>query len=66
MNSLIIQDIADKLLVSKSYAEKQMTSIFKKYPEEILLPETLWDSLCRNAGSTKKNVCQHFVPVYFR
>lgn len=33
---LIIQDIADELLVSKSYAEKQMTSIFKKYPEEIL------------------------------
>ena len=33
---LIIQDIADELLVSKSYAEKQMASIFKKYPEEIL------------------------------
>lgn len=32
---LIIQDIADQLLVSKSYAEKQMAAIFKKYPDEI-------------------------------
>ncbi|MDO5147133.1 MAG: PTS sugar transporter subunit IIA [Eubacteriales bacterium] len=34
-NFLIIQDIADKLLVSKSYAEKQLAAIMKKYPEDI-------------------------------
>lgn len=34
-NFLIIQDIADKLLVSKSYAEKQLASIMKKYPDDV-------------------------------
>lgn len=32
---LIIQDIADQLLVSKSYAEKQLSAIMKKYPDDI-------------------------------
>lgn len=32
---LIIQDIADRLLVSKSYAEKQLASIMKKYPDDV-------------------------------
>ena len=32
---LIIQEIADQLLVSKSYAEKQLSAIMKKYPDEI-------------------------------
>ena len=32
---LIIQDIADTLLVSKSYAEKQLASIMKKYPDDV-------------------------------
>jgi len=34
-NFLIIQDIADQLLVSKSYAEKQLSAIMKKYPDDI-------------------------------
>lgn len=32
---LIIQDIADRLLVSKSYAEKQLAAIMKKYPDDV-------------------------------
>ena len=32
---LIIQDIADRLLVSKSYAEKQLASIMKKHPDDV-------------------------------
>lgn len=32
---LIIQDIADALLVSKSYAEKHLAELLKKYPEDI-------------------------------
>ena len=34
-NFLTIQEIADELLVSKSYAEKHLASIMKKYPEDI-------------------------------
>ena len=34
-NFLTIQEIADELLVSKSYAEKHLAAIMKKYPEDI-------------------------------
>ena len=34
-NFLTIQEIADELLVSKSYTEKHLAAIMKKYPEDI-------------------------------
>lgn len=58
---LIIQDIADALLVSKSYAEKHLAAVMKKYPEDI---QSQRHYGIRYAGSQNKRR-QLFVKILF-